>query len=151
MSKIIAMGNFMEFKCKCGYEVVGRSGFGKNPIYRENNICLAHALCKDCRELVSINKNAVPLRCPRCKGINVVLYSDPSLCQVRRKPVIRKRRVYRGPGADLGIDDKLDLDLELDDDDYEYEQYIEGEDRTYRLCPKCNRFTMKIWAWGQLD
>ena len=66
-----------------------------NPIYREQGISLAPALCKDCQELVSIDENAVLLHCPSCKGINVVLYSDPSLTQVRRKSVIRSRPVYR--------------------------------------------------------
>jgi hypothetical protein len=89
------MGTFAEFKCKCGYEAYGKWGFGMNPIYREQGISLAPALCRDCRELVSINENAVLLHCPSCKGIHVVLYSDPSLGQVRRKSVIRSRPVHR--------------------------------------------------------
>jgi phage FluMu protein Com len=147
MCKVIATGALVVFKCECGYEACGKYGKGTNPIYRENNICLAPALCKDCRELVSINKNAVQLHCPGCKGINVVFYSDPSLTQVRRKSVIRRRWVYRGPGADLDIDDLMELDLERDDDGFESEQYIDGNDKTYYLCPKCNRFTMENWAW----
>jgi hypothetical protein len=89
------MGTFADFKCKCGYEAYGKWGFGMNPIYREQGISLAPALCRDCRELVSINENAVLLHCPSCKGIHVVLYSDPSLGQVRKKSVIRSRPVHR--------------------------------------------------------
>lgn len=61
--------------------------------------------------------------------------------------MIRNRWVYRGPGADLDIDDLMELDLERDDDDSGYEQYIDGNEKTYYLCPKCKRFTLEIWAW----
>ena len=90
------MGTFSDFKCKCGYEAHGRWGIGMNPIYREQKICLAPALCKDCRELVNINENAVLPKCPECNGLNVKLYSDPSLGQFRRKSVIKSRPVYTG-------------------------------------------------------
>jgi hypothetical protein len=150
------MGTFAEFKCKCGYEAYGKWGFGMNPIYREQGISLAPALCRDCRELVSINENAVLLHCPSCKGIHVVLYSDPSLGQVRRKSVIKSRPVHRDPVPDDHPEpvedaqpdnpDEDDDELDLDDllgDDIEEEDYICGVDTTYYLCPKCNRYRWK--------
>jgi hypothetical protein len=113
------MGNFADFKCKCGYEAYGKWGFGMYPIYREQGISLAPALCWDYRELVSINENAVLLHCPSCKGINVVLYSDPSLGQVRRKSVIKRRPVYKDPtpeGHPEPVDDAQQDNPDEDDD-----------------------------------
>lgn len=159
------MGTFADFKCKCGYEAYGKWGIGMNPIYREQGISLAPALCRDCRELVSINENAVLFHCPRCKGIHVVLYRDPSLGQVRRKSVIRSRPVHRDlfpddhpePVEDAQSDtpdgeghDELDLD-DLLGDDIEEEDYICGVDTTYYLCPKCNRFTLEKGFCGFFD
>ena len=160
----LEMGTFSDFKCKCGYEATGKYGIGMNPIYREQKICLAPALCKDCRELVSINENAVLLHCPSCKGIHVVLYSDPSLGQVRKKSVVRRRPLYRDPAPDdhpepaeetqpddpdedddvLDIDDLLDIEIEEED-------YICGVDTTYYLCPKCHRFTLEKGFCGFFD
>ena len=77
----------------------GKWGIGMNPIYREKNISLAPALCKDCRELVSINENAVLLQLPKVvKASMSVRYSDPSLGQVRRKSVIKTRLIYTEAG-----------------------------------------------------
>jgi hypothetical protein len=159
------MGTFAEFKCKCGYEAYGKWGFGMNPIYREQGISLAPALCRDCRELVSINENAVLLHCPSCKGIHVVLYSDPGLGQVRRKSVIKRRPVHLNPvpedhpdhleDAQSNNPDEDDVDgLDIDDllsDDIEEEDYIDGVDATYYLCPKCNRFTLEKGFCGLFD
>jgi Zn finger protein HypA/HybF involved in hydrogenase expression len=130
------MGTCAEFKCKCGYEAYGKWGIGMNPIYREQGISLTPALCRDCRELVNINENFVLLHCPRCKGIHVVLYSDPSLGQVRRKSVAKVRFVKKGPKSS----DKAEL-----------EDYIEGVDTTVYLCPKCNRFTLEKSSCGLWD
>jgi phage FluMu protein Com len=159
------MGTFAEFKCKCGYEAYGKWGFGMNPIYREQGISLAPALCRDCRELVSINENAVLLHCPSCKGINVVLYSDASLGQVRKKSVIRSRPVHMDPVPDDhpepvddaqpdhpdDDDEEWDLDDLLDIEIEEEEDYICGVDTTYYLCPKCNRFTLEKGFCGLFD
>ncbi|GAB6909331.1 hypothetical protein JCM12296A_51740 [Desulfosarcina cetonica] len=159
------MGTCADFKCKCGYEAYAKWGFGMNPIYKEQNISLAPALCRDCRELVNINENAVLLHCPSCKGINVVLYSDPSLGQVRRKSIIKTRPVHRDPvldeqpepvedaqpdNPDEEDDDLLNID-DLLDDDIEKEDYICGVDMTYYLCPKCNRFTLEKGFCGMWD
>ena len=158
------MGTFADFKCKCGYEAYGRWGIGMNPVYREKNISLAPALCKDCQELVSINENAVLLHCPSCKGIHVVLYSDPSLNQERRKSVIKTRPVHKDPEPDdhpepvekAHPDNPDEDDDEWDIDDLlsveiEEEDYICGADTTYYLCPKCNRFTMEKMGLGLFD
>ena len=71
------MGTCADFKCKCGYEAFGKWGFGMRPIYREQGINLTLALCRDCRELVNINENAVLLHCPSCKGLNVFSIQRP--------------------------------------------------------------------------
>jgi hypothetical protein len=42
----IPMGISADFICECGYEAVGKWGIGMNPIYREQGISLAPALCK---------------------------------------------------------------------------------------------------------
>ena len=136
-----------------------------NPIYREQGISLAPAICKDCRELVSINENAVLLHCPCCKGIHEDLYSEPSLGQVRRKSVIKTRPVHRDPVPDEHREpvedsqldnpdeheDELDLDDLLGDDIEEEEEQICGVDTTYYLCPKCNRFTLEKGFCGFFD
>ena len=85
------------------------------------------------------------------------LYSDPCLGQVRRKSVVKSRLIYAGPAPDdrpepsrdahtdnpdEGDDDELELD-ELLGDEIEEEDYIDGVDTTYYLCPKCNRFTLE--------
>ena len=130
------MGTCSDFKCKCGYEAFGKWGIGMNPIYREQKICLAPALCRDCRELVNINENAVLPKCPECNGLTVILYSDPSLGKVRRKSEMRCRFVNQ----EAGRSGKSEL-----------EDYIEGVDTTYYLCPKCNRFTMEKSGCGLFD
>jgi hypothetical protein len=136
-----------------------------NPIYREQGISLAPALCRDCQELVNINENAVLFHCPSCKGIHVVLYSDPSLGQVRRKSVIKTRPVYMDstpdddpepiedarPDNPDDDDDELDLDELLGDDIEEEEDYICGVDTPYYLCPKCNQFTLEKSCCGMWD
>jgi len=130
------MRTYSDFKCNCGYEASAKWGIGMNPIYQEQRICLAPALCRDCRELVNINENSILLHCPSCKGLNVVLYSDPSLGQVRRKSVAKVRLVKKGPEPN----DKAEL-----------EDYIEGVDTTVYLCPKCNRFTLEKSGCGFFD
>ncbi|MBC2711132.1 MAG: hypothetical protein HGJ94_09100 [Desulfosarcina sp.] len=130
------MGTFSDFNCKCGYEAFGRWGIGMNPIYREQKICLAPALCKDCRELVNVNENAILPKCPECNGLNVVLYSDPGLGQVRRKSVKRSRFINKKREPN---------------DKYEVEDYIEGVDMTIYLCPKCNHFTLEKMGMGLFD
>lgn len=127
------MGTCSDFECKCGYEAYGRWGFGMNPIYREQKICLAPALCRDCRELVNVNENAALPKCPKCNGLDVVLYDDPSLGQVRRQSVANVRFVRRGPEPS----GKAEL-----------EDYIEGVDTTVYLCPKCNLFTLEKMGGG---
>ena len=159
------MGTCSDFKCKCGYEAFGKWGIGMNPIYRKQKICLAPALCKDCRELVNINENAVLPKCPECNGLNVILYSDPSLGQVRRKSVIKSRLVYTGPAPDDSSDTEDDVQADMPDDDdddglafldsiddeFEVEDYIEGVDTTFYFCPKCNRFTLGKMGMGLFD
>lgn len=124
---------------------------GMNPIFREKKITLEPALCRHCHELVNVNKNAVLPKCPICTGQDVTLYSDPKLWQVRRKSVIKSRLVYNGTvpyeasktddtaRTQLKDNDELDF-LDLMDDEFETEDYIEGVDTTYYLCPKCDRF-----------
>ena len=135
-TEALTMGTFTDFKCKCGYEACGKWGIGMNPIYQEQKISLAPALCKDCRELVNINGNAILLKCRECNGLNVVLYSDPGLAQVRRKSVKRSRSINREPESP----GKSKL-----------EDYIEGVDTTFYLCPKCNRFTLEKSGCGLFD
>ena len=158
------MGTCADFKCKCGYEACGKWGIGMNPIYQEQKISLAPALCRDCRELVNIDENAVLLNCSECKGLNVVLYGDPGLKQMRRKSVLMSRPVHKEPhpikhpgtGAEDHVempdddDDELDF-LDLNDDEFEVENYIDGVETTYYLCPKCNRFTLEKSGCGLFD
>ena len=47
-------------------------------------------------------------------------------------------------------DDELDF-LDLNDDEFEVENYIDGVETTYYLCPKCNRFTMEKSGCGLFD
>ena len=160
--EVFTMGTCSDFKCKCGYEAFGKWGFGMNPIYQEQKISLAPALCKDCRGLVNINVNAVLPKCRECGGFNVIPYSDPSLGQVRRKSVKKTRSVYTGPApddnsktgnavqADMPDDDGLDF-LDSIYDQFEVEDYIEGVDTTFYLCPKCNRFTLEKSGCGLFD
>ena len=130
------MGTCSDFICKCGYEAFGKWGIGMNPIYQEQKISLAPALCKDCRELVNINENAVLPKCRECGGINVIPYSELSLGHVRRKSVRRSKFVNREPEPP----GKSKL-----------EDYIEGVDTTFYLCPKCNRFTLEKSGCGLFD
>ena len=134
--EVLTMGTCSDFNCKCGYEAFGKWGIGMNPIYREQKICLAPALCKDCRELVNVNENAVLPKCPECNGLNVVLYDDPSLGQVRRKSVAKVNLVKKGTESS---------------DKSEIEDFIEGVDTTIYLCPKCNRFTLEKTGGGLFD
>ena len=159
------MGTYSDFTCKCGYEAHGRWGIGMNPIYREQKICLAPALCKDCRELVNINENAVLQICPECGGFNVIPYNDPGLAQVRRKSVKKTKPVYTRPAPDDNskTGNAVQAEMPADDDDdglafldsidneFEVEDYIEGVDTTFYLCPKCNRFTMEKSGCGLFD
>lgn len=46
-------------------------------------------------------------------------------------------------------DDVLDLD-DLLGDEIEEENYIDGVDTTYFLCPKCNHSRWKKWGWDCL-
>jgi len=158
------MGTCADFNCKCGYEAYGKWGIGMNPIFREQNISLAPALCRDCREFVNINANAVLLKCPKCNGTNVTPYSDHSLSNVRKKSVLKSRPVYRDPppedhpetveDAQPDNPDEDDGELDFDDlldDEIEEENYIDGVDTTYYLCPKCNRFTLEKTGGGLFD
>lgn len=157
------MGTSSDFKCKCGYNAFGRWGFGMNSIYQEQNISFAPALCRDCHKLVNINVNAEPLKCPECIGLNVVLYSDSSLCRVRRKSIIESRLVYTGPAPDQRPENAGDAhtdnvdegddewDFVNSDDDFEVVKHIGGVDTTHYLCPKCNRFMMEKMGLGLFD
>ena len=161
--EVLAMGTFSDFKCKCGYEACGKWGIGMNPIYREQKISLAPALCNDCQELVNINENAVLPKCPECNGLNVIFFSNPSLGQVRRKSVVTSRLVYNGPAPDGSSDTEDDAQAEIPadddglafldsiDDEFEVEDYIEGVDTTFYLLPKCNRFTLEKSGCGLFD
>ena len=158
------MGTFADFKWDCAYEVCGRWGIGMNPIYIEQKICLTPALCRNCREMVNVNENAKTPKCPKCDCLDVILYSDPSLGQVRRKSVIKTRPVYRDPvpnaypepvedaqsnNPDLD-DDGLDID-DLLGDEIEEEDYICGVDTTYYFCPKYNHYTLEKSCCGLFD
>ncbi|MCB2148205.1 MAG: hypothetical protein KQI81_17140 [Deltaproteobacteria bacterium] len=160
----LTMGICSDFTCKCGYEAYAKWGIGMNPIYREQGISLAPALCRDCRELVNINENAIPFKCSKCDGLNVIPYSEPELGQLRRKSVVKSRPVYRDPVPDDHPEpvedaqpDSPDLDddvLDIDDllgDEIEGEGYICGVDMTYYLCPECNRFTLEKTGGGLFD
>ena len=161
------MGSFADFKCECGYAACGRWGGGMARKYREQNINLAPALCKDCKELLNINVNDEPPKCCVCNGLNVIPYSDPSLAQVRIKSVVKSRPVQRytasdehpepvedvGPDNSDEDDDGVDIDdlLDLMDEEIEEEDYICGVETTYYLCPKCNRFTLEKSCCGLFD
>ena len=158
------MGTFAESKCKCDYKKYAHWGRGMNPIYREQNISLTPAICRDCLELVNVNENAAQIECPESKGHNVTLYRDPSLRKVRRKSKIKTRPVDKDPvpndhteqveDAQLDNPDEDDDELDLDDllgDEIEEEDYICGVDTTYYLCPKCNRFTLEKGFCGMWD
>ena len=156
----LTMGTFADFKCKCGYEAFGKWGIGMNPIYREQKISLAPALCKDCRELVNINENAVLPKCRECGGFNVIFSRDPGLGKPGRKSVKKTRTIYKelessdssepDDSVQAELSDEEDFDG-LFDDDYEIKYYIEGVDVTFYLCPKCNQFSMEKTGGGLFD
>lgn len=60
--------------------------------------------------------------------------------------------VLQPDNPDEADDDELDLDDLLGDDiEEEKEEYICGVDKTFYLCPKCNRFTLEKSCCGFWD
>jgi predicted RNA-binding Zn-ribbon protein involved in translation (DUF1610 family) len=114
------MGTALTASCQCGYEK-GTSVGGTMRNFM--TVCHAPALCRDCKELVTLNYLAGEHSCPNC-GKEVAFYNHESLR--------RKNAAY-----DL-------VNAVVDDKNFKL------SDIKYR-CPRCGKLSLKFRVWGHFD
>ena len=64
------MGNIYVYRCGCGYEKMISVGFGKDSSWK--GICMEPAICKDCKEIIAINRYDRNPNCDTCNGNNII-------------------------------------------------------------------------------
>jgi Zn finger protein HypA/HybF involved in hydrogenase expression len=99
----------------------------------DDDINRVAALCKDCKEVTSVNDYKETFQCHKCHGINVVLYRDLSLQETVHKP---KRELKYSDVEHLDFNNFCGLP--------NYAML----DALFYLCSKCNEIKMRIVDGG---
>lgn len=141
------MGAIISVVCSCGYVPTIRiddTGWLITDGYHDmGELLLGHgmytrsvyyypALCNRCQEVVPVNLERSPIRCPICKGMNIMLYYEPQMIQGTGKIKI--------PYSTVCIESECGKEAE-------YSLY---EDALY-LCPKCKSYRLKFKQEGLWD
>jgi len=141
------MGVIMSAECSCGYSASnetdktgsnfprGNGLFGRVKLGYEmqiQDVLYYPVLCRLCREVLSIDLQQRPLRCPVCRGTNVVPYYWPQM--VDRKGRIQIPCSMVSAGAEPGQRPKYAL--------YEDAEY---------LCPRCGSKHLRFKFEGLRD
>ena len=136
------MGAIVRAECSCGYHTsnridnTGRLIVGEEVLIgngmRTRGIHYYPALCRTCREVVTMNLERVRLSCPVCSGPDVIPYYEPRMGCGKGQTEI--------PCSVVCVENEMRQEIE----------YALYEDIDY-LCPRCGSNRLRLRCCGLWD